>query len=140
MVPEESEEGMDAILVGYDDKKKGLWAMSVESKGPTESSVEWLSSRIENSAYNGVGITLKSDQGADIMQLKKAVSVKRHAETTMVESPVRVSKANGQIEQAIRTWQCRFCTLRLQLEEIIGCKVPKGTPLMSWLINFTGDV
>ena len=39
MVPEESEEGMDAILVGYDDKKMGLWAMSVESKGPTESSV-----------------------------------------------------------------------------------------------------
>ena len=103
MVPEEAEEGMDAILVGYDDKKKGLWAMSVESKGPTESSIEWLSSKIENSGYNGVGVTLKSDQGADIMQLKKAVSVKRHAETTMVESPVRVSKANGQIERAIRT-------------------------------------
>ena len=40
MVPEESEEGMDAILIGYDDCKKGLWAMSVECKGPTESSVE----------------------------------------------------------------------------------------------------
>ena len=71
MVPEESEEGMDAILVGYDDKKKGLWAMSVEAKGPVQSSVDWLSSKIENSGYNGVSITLKSDQGTDIVQLKK---------------------------------------------------------------------
>ena len=93
MTPEESEEGMDAILVGYDDKKKGLWAMSVEAKGPVESSVEFLSSKIENSGYNGVEITLKSDQGADIMQLKKAVSIKRQAETTMIESPVMLSLA-----------------------------------------------
>ena len=67
MTPEESEEGMDAILVGYDDKKKGLWEMSVEAKGPVESSVEFLSGKIENSGYNGVEITLNSDQGADIM-------------------------------------------------------------------------
>ena len=120
MVPEESEEGMDAVLIGYDDKKKGLWALAVESKGPTDSSIEWLSSKIENSGYNGVNVTLKSDQGADIMLLKKAVSIKRNAETTMVESPVRVSKSNGQIERAIRTWQSQFRTLRLQLEDRIG--------------------
>ena len=99
-----------------------------------------MSSKIENSGYNGVSITLKSDQGADIMLLKKAVSVKRQAETTMVESPVRVSKSNGQVERAIRTWQSQFRTFRLQLEDRIGCKVPKGTPLMSWLINFASDV
>ena len=58
----------------------------------------------------------------------------------MVESPVRVSKANGQIERAIRTWQSQFRTLRLQLEDRIGCKIPKGTPMMSWLISFTSDV
>ena len=33
MTPEESEEGMDAIVVGCNDKTKGLWAMSVEAKG-----------------------------------------------------------------------------------------------------------
>ena len=140
MTPEESEEGMDAVLIGYDDKKKGLWAMTVDAKGATESSVEWLSKKIEDSGYNGVGITMKSDQGADIIQLKKAVSVKRHAETTMVESPVRVSKANGQIERAIRTWQGQFRTLRGQLEDRLGCKILKGSPIMSWLINFSSDV
>ena len=140
MVPEESEEGMDAILVAYDDKKMGLWAMAVESKGPTESSVKWMSKKIEDSGYNGVPITLKSDQGADIMQLKKAVSIKRESETSMVESPVRVSKANGQVERAIRTWQAQFRTLRVQLEDRLKTKLRKGSSLMSWLINFTGDV
>ena len=131
---------MDAFLVGYDDKNNCLWAMSVEPKGAVESSVKFLSGKIENSGYNGVGITMKSDQVADIMQLKKDVSIKRQAETTMIESPVRVSKANGQIERAIRTWQSQFRTLRVQLEDRIGCKVPKGTPVMSWLINLAGDV
>ena len=101
--------------------------MSVEAKGPFESSVESLSGKIENSGYSGVGMTVKSDQGADVMQLKKAVSIKRQAETTMIETPVRVSKAN-----AIRTWQSHFRTLRVQLEDRVGCKSPKGTPVMSW--------
>ena len=108
MVPEEAEEGMDAILVAYDDKKKGLWAMSVESKGATQSSVDWLCRKIEDSGYNGVAITLKSDQEESIVQLKRGVSIKRESETTMVESPVRVSKANGQIERAIRAWQAQL--------------------------------
>ena len=140
MVPEEAEEGTDAILVGFDDKQKGLWAMSVEAKGPTDSSTALLSGKVEDSGYNGVSITMKSDQGADIVLLKKAVSIKRQAETTMVESPVRASKANGQIERAIKTWQGQFRTLRLQLEDRIGCKLSKGSPLMSWLVNFAADV
>ena len=113
--------------------------MAVESKGPTESSVKWLSKKIEDSGYNGVPITLKSDQGADIMQLKKAVSIKRESETAMVESPVRVSKANGHVERAIRTWQRQFRTLRVQLEGRLKTKLLKGSPL-SWLINLPGDV
>ena len=64
--------------------------MSVEAEGPVESSVESLSGKIENSEYNGVGIIMKAYQGADIMQLKKAVSVNMHTETTVIESSVRV--------------------------------------------------
>ena len=39
MVPEESEEEMDAILIGYDSSKMGLWAMPVDAKGPTPAAV-----------------------------------------------------------------------------------------------------
>ena len=58
----------------------------------------------------------------------------------MIESPVRVSKANGQIERAIRTWQGQFRSLRVQLEDRLDCKIMKGSPIMSWLINYASDV
>ena len=87
-----------------------------------------------------MSITLKSDQEESIKALKKVVvSIKRNSATAMIESPVRVSKANN-IERAIRTFQLQLRTLRCQLEERIHCKVPKGSPMMSWLINFTSDV
>ena len=140
MTPEESEEGMDAILVGYDSEKLGLWAMSVDAKGPTPAAVGWLSGKIEDAGYNGVGITIKSDQEESIKALKKAVSIKRQSGTAMIESPVRVSKSNGKIERAIRTFQSQFRTLRLQLEDRLKSKLPKGSPLMSWLVSFTSDV
>ena len=114
--------------------------MTADAKGPTPQAVGWLSGKIEESGYNGVNITMKSDQENSIKVLKKAVSIKRHSETAMIESPVRVSKSNGQIERAVRTWQSQFRTLRVQLEDRIGCKLPKGSPMMSWLVSFTSDV
>ena len=62
MVPEESDEDMDAILIAYDNHKMGLWAMTADAKGPPPQAVGWLSSKIEESGYNGVKITMKSDQ------------------------------------------------------------------------------
>lgn len=137
---EESEEEMDAILIGYDSSKFGLWAFPADAKGATESAVKWLGDKIEESGYNSVKVILKSDQEESIKALKKAVSIKRHSETTMIESPVRVSKANGRIERAVRTFQAQFRTLRLYLQDKIGAKIQEGTPIMSWLINFTADV
>ena len=83
--PEEFEGEMDAILVGYEREKMGLWTMVVEAKGPTPSSTEWLSGYIEEAGYNGVSITLKSDQEESIKSLKKAVSIKRTSATAMID-------------------------------------------------------
>ena len=49
MVPEESEEEMDAILIAYDSHKMRLWAMTADAKGPTPQAVGWLSGKIEES-------------------------------------------------------------------------------------------
>ena len=93
--PEEFEEEMDAIFVGYDSGNMGLWTMAVDAKGPTPLSTHWLSSNIEEAGYNGMSTTMKSDQAESIKALKKAVIIKRKSATAIVESPVRVSKANG---------------------------------------------
>ena len=62
MVPEESEEEMDAFLIAYDNHKMGLWAMTADAKGPTPQAVGWLSGEIEESDYNGVKIIMKLGQ------------------------------------------------------------------------------
>ena len=62
MLPEESEEEMDAILIAHDSQKMGLWAMTADANGPTPQAVGWLSGKIEESGYNGVKMTMKSDQ------------------------------------------------------------------------------
>ena len=98
MVPEVSEEEMDVILIAHDNHKMGLWAMTADAKGQTPQAVGWLSSKIEESGYNGFKIAMNADLLNSIKALKKAVIIKRHSETPMIESPVRVSKFNGQIE------------------------------------------
>ena len=71
MVPEVSEEEMDAILIAYDNHKMWLRAMTADAKGPTPHAVGWLSRKIEESGYNGVKITMKSDQAHAIKALQK---------------------------------------------------------------------
>ena len=71
MVPEESEEEMDAILIAYDNRKMGLWEMTADAKGPTPQAVGWPSGKIEESGYNGVKIAMKSDQDNSLKPLNK---------------------------------------------------------------------
>ena len=70
----ESEErsGASAVLIGYDHQSKGVWAMVADHKGPTPSTVKWLTEKIEQAGCKGVKIVLKSDQEESIMALKKA--------------------------------------------------------------------
>ena len=102
MTADEAEEDMRAIIVLYDHSKKGLWALPVEAKGPQEDVVKWITDKMEESGYAGVPVTLKSDQEPAMVSLKRAIAVRRKAETPMIESPIRESKSNGRIERAIR--------------------------------------
>ena len=103
MTPDEEEEDMRAILIGYDHQKSGFWALPVESKGAQEQVVKWIAEKLEEAGYAGVPVTIKSDQEPAMIALKQAVAIKRKAETPLIESPVRESKSNGRIERAIRT-------------------------------------
>ena len=72
--------------------------------------------------------------------LKRALAVKRQAETAMVESPVRESKSNGRIERAIRTWRDQFRTLRHQYERRMKIKMENNGVLSSWLASWAAEV
>ena len=131
---------MRAIIVVYDHAKLGFWTLAVERKGAEESVVKWIVDKMEECGYAGVPLTLKSDQEPAMMSLKRAVALRRQAETPLVESPVRESKANGKIERAIRKWQGQLRTLRHHLEHRLGTKIDNSSALMERLIVWTADI
>ena len=124
----------------YDHSKLGLWTLPVERKGADEHVVNWVASKMEECGYSGTPLTLKSDQEPAMMSLKRAIAIRRRAETPLVESPVRESKSNGKIERAIRRWQGQFRTLRHNLEGRLGTKLENKSVLIEWLIVWTADI
>ena len=64
--PDDEEEGMQPCLVVYDDDKNAFWAVGIKSKAVTHSLVKYYKDLLDQSGYEGVKITMKSDQGPSI--------------------------------------------------------------------------
>ena len=138
-IREEDEVGASAVLVGYDHRSRGIWAMAVDQKGPTGSSIAWMESKLNQAGCRGTKVVLRSDQEESIIPLKKVVAVKRQAETVSIESPVRDSRANGAFDRTIRTWAAQVRTLH-HLEYRIERKMLNASARMSWLTVWPADV
>ena len=61
--------------------------------------------RLQVAGYGGTKITIRSDQEVSIKALKMTIATMREAETALIESPVRESKSNGNVEKAVRNWR-----------------------------------
>ena len=48
--------------------------------------------------------------------MKKAVAAERVGETVPIESPVRASKSNGMMENAVKLWQEQLRTIKHDVE------------------------
>ena len=138
---EEAEEDLAPILVAYDNNYESIWAIEVAAKGIEAGvGVEWLVEKLDMSGYHGTKITLKSDNEPSILAFKNAVAMRRSGETAMIESPVRESNANGQVERAIRTWRDQYRTMRHYTEHRFKKKIEKSFALNSWLISWASEV
>ena len=123
MTPEEKQEDMQPVLVVYDDDKRSFWALGVEHKGADEAVVKYVAGILDQSGYRGQRITMKTDQEPSIVNLKKAVAAERVGETVPIESPVRASKSNGMMENAVKTWQEHMRTLKHHAEKMMGARI-----------------
>ena len=137
---EKDKVGACPVLMGSDHRSKAIWAMVVNEKGPTESAVKWLVSKLDQAGCRGTKVVLKSDQEESIVALKKAVAIKRQAQTVSIESPVRDSQANGNAERAVRTWAAQMRTMRHHLEHRLQHKIPIFSALMTWLVSWSAEV
>ena len=90
-------------------------------------------------------MALKSDGEAAVMALKGAIAAERRGSTPLIESPVRESKGNADVERAPRTWQGQFRCMKHVFEEMSGLAgkgltLPLDHLLTGWLAAWACEV
>ena len=140
MGSEEAEEDMQPSLVIYDDHASAFWALGVRNKTVTEQVVKYFKDILDESGYEGEKITMKTDQEPAMLALKRAVATARSGETVPIESPVRASKSNGRMENAIGVWQGQLRTIKHHAEAKLGRRIEVDGVLFSWLIPFCTQI
>ena len=136
----EVEEGMQTSLVMYDDDKDSFWAIGTDEKGANEAMVQYGVGTMEQSGDSGEKVTFMTDQEPALIALKKSISASRIGETVPIESPVRASKSNGKMENAIKIWQGQLRTIKHFVESKMKRRIEPGSALFSWLIPFCADI
>ena len=132
-------EGSLPVLVSYDKAKEGFWTLPVAEKGASEDAVQWTCGVMEDSGYGGCEITVKSDQEPAIVSLRKAIAATRTGTTVPMNSPVRCSKSNGRIENAVKRFQGQLRVLKHFFEGRVKKQLPADSALLTWLIVWTSD-
>ena len=103
------------ILVMHCRNTKLTWSRVVLRKGVDPYSIKVLSDMILFTGHKRV--ILKSDGEASIKALKEAVKNSANFNLGVEVSPVGDSRANGEVERAIKTVQGQIRTLKSALEE-----------------------
>ena len=96
--------------------------------------VKWCVDKLEDSGYGGNGITLKSDQEESICALRRAIAVMRKGDTTPIHEPVRCSKSNGRMENAVKIYCGQLRTLKLFFESKMRRQLKVEHAMYSWRI------
>ena len=82
---------------------------------------------------------MKSDQEPSILALKKAVAAERVGEIVHTESPVRASKTNSRMENAVNIWQEQLRTIKHDVDSRFKKRIEVDSVLFSWLIAHITD-
>ena len=110
---QEADKG-NPILVMHCRDTKLVWSRVVLKKGVDPYSVKAACDMIAFTGHKKV--ILKSDGESSITALKNAIKASSDLEMGVEVSPVGDSKANGEIERAIRTVQGQCRTLKSSLD------------------------
>lgn len=95
---------------------------------------------IDQSGYVGEKVSFKSDQEPSMVALKHHTAASRVGQTVPIESPVRSSKSNGMMENAIKIWQGQLRTIKHHVETRTGACIEPGGVIFSWLIPYCADI
>ena len=87
--------------------------MGADRKGASDAMVKFSVGVIHQSGYVGERVSFKSDQEPSMVVLKHSTAASRVGQTVPIESPVRSSKSNGMMENAIQFGKGSFERLNI---------------------------
>ena len=73
------------------------------------------------------------DRALELQELRRHVMAKRSAPTVPLDTPVRESKANGAVENAVRRWQGQFRIVKSHIECELGGGIPREHDVLQWM-------
>ena len=129
-------------MIMIEHRRGRCWAYQVPNKGVPDEA-HWLPEKmvqdLDNIGLMHETIQMKSDQEPSIITVQKPIQELR-PNVIPTNSPVRESECNGRVENTIRRVQEKVRTLRHQLEQGIGDKIPDDAPIMSWLVRWAAEL
>ena len=134
----EEEAKGNPILVMHCRETKVTWSRVVLKKGVDPYSIKVLSDMILFTGHKRV--ILKSDGESSIKALKDAVKNSSEFNMGVEVSPVGDSKANGEVERAIKTVQGQVRTLKSALDEHYKTNFNENHVLLPWLISYAASL
>ena len=131
------------VLVARFSDSKSLAGHVVPNKGASNRwAVDQVNRDLRKLGVAGT-VILRSDQEPALVDLLKEVAKVREQSglrTIIEHSAVADSQANGTAEQAVQAVEGISRTMKLDLEEKIGAKVPVTSAAFAWLIEHSVDV
>ena len=124
------------VLALFDNRTKSVMALMVHNKGPVEWAMNAAVKFIENLGYGKVAIAIKCDNEPSILAVRDAITNKRTAPTTPLDTPVREAQGNGSMERTVKTLQGQYRTLLAQLVDNIGDEIKENYDVLQWLANW----
>ena len=85
-------------------------------------------------------VAFKTDGERAMTALQERVKSMRQQETFLTNSKNRDSQSNGMIERAIQQVEEIVRTIKLHMEQRMGCKTPDHHPILSWMVEYASEM
>ena len=131
-------EGSNPILVMHCRQTKLTWSRVLLKKGVDPYSVKVGCDMIGFTGHKK--IILKSDGESSITALSDAIKASSDLEMGVEVSPVGDSKANGEIERAVRTIQGQARTLKSAIDANYKTEFGENHVIVAWLVMYASSL
>ena len=136
-IAEGTERGMPTLVI-KDRQSKTIKSRVVPAKSVDPYAIKVVKDTIDQLGYKK--LILKSDGEPAILALKEKVKAEREEDIILENSPAHDSQSNGEIEQAIQSWQGQCRTVKSAFETRCKRKLPNNHPLFPWLVIHASDL